>query len=183
MSLREDTAIELVRRIRESDESAFHELFALYSAGLIRFVEFFLKDKAQSEDIVQEVFIAFWQGRHRLDERYPPEPYLFKIAKNLTLNALRKETNGITARRRFYQRLQQFSEDTDQTILHNDLRKHTEVVLLNLPPQQQQVFRLSRFEGLSFEQISERMQISPLTVRNHLSAALKMLRVHIERSN
>ena len=175
--------IDLARRIREGDESAFHELFALYSIRLIRFVQFFLKDKAQSEDVVQEAFIAVWQKRRELDPHLSPEAYLFKTAKHLTLNTLRKETNGITARKHFRERLKQYSDDTENTILHNDLRRNTEQALMNLPPQQQQVFRLSRFEGLSFEQISERMQISPLTVRNHLSAALKMLRIYIERPN
>ncbi|TDW96746.1 RNA polymerase sigma-70 factor [Dinghuibacter silviterrae] len=167
---------ELTLRLRQSDERAFHELFVLYGSRLTCFVQYFLKDKAPSEDVVQEAFLAVWQHREGLDERQSLEAYLFRTAKNLTLNALRKQTHGLNARRRFFQRLQQHCNDTEHTILHNDLRRHTEQVLLTLPPQQQQVFRLSRFEGLTFDQISERMHISPHTVKNHLLAALKMMR-------
>ncbi len=172
---------DLACRLRHNDERAFHDLFVIYGARLFRFVHSILKDRAQSEDIIQETFIAVWQHRHGLNEQLSPEAYLFTTARHLTLNALRKQTNGVAARKKFFQKLIQHSDETEHTVLLNDLRRHTEQALLALPPQQQLVFRLSRFEGLSFDQISERMNISPNTVRNHLSAALKMMRTYINR--
>lgn len=165
----------LTERLRQSDETAFRALFDRHYERLYLFTFSYLKNREQAEDVVQETFLQLWKSRHTLNSQLPPDALLFTIAKRLTLNALRKQTNGIAAKNRFWQRIKKKSNETENTVLFNELKRHTEQLLQTLPPQQQQVFLLSRQEGLSYEEIAERLQISPHTVRNHLSSALKQL--------
>ena len=165
----------LTARLRQNDETAFRALFDMYNERLYLFSLAYLKNKEQAEDIVQETFLQLWKNRAQLSEEFAPHILLFTIAKRLTLNALRKQTNGRIARDRFWQKLKKNANETENTVLFNELKRQTEQLLLTLSPQQQQVFRLSRQEGLSYEEIAERLKISPNTVRNHLSSALKQL--------
>ena len=177
-----ESNVELLLRIRNNDENGFRELFTRYNAQLHRFVFRFLKDRDQSADVVQETFINLWQSRAKLDAAYSLEAYMFTIAKRLTLNYLRKATNGETAKEVFWQRLAAFSNETEDAVLLADFQRQTETLLATLPPQQRLVFRLSRYEGLTHEQIAEQLQISPHTVHNHLTAALKTLREGLQHA-
>jgi RNA polymerase sigma-70 factor (family 1) len=177
-----DSNVELLLRIRNNDEGGFRELFTRYNAQLHRFVYRFLKDRDQSADVVQETFINLWQSREKLDARYSLEAYVFTIAKRLTLNYLRKETNGENAKEAFWQRLAAFSNETEDAVLLADFQRQTEALLAMLPPQQKLVFRLSRYEGLTHDQIAQQLNISPHTVHNHLTAALKTIREGLQQS-
>lgn len=182
MTSSHDSNVELLLRIRNNDESAFHAFFTRYNAQLHRFVFRILKDRDQSADVVQETFINLWQSREKLDARYSLEAYIFTIAKRLTLNHLRKETNGENAKEAFWQRLNAFSNETEDAILLADFQRQTEALLAKLPPQQKLVFHLSRYEGLTHEQIAQQLNISPHTVHNHLTAALRTIREGLQQS-
>lgn len=73
--------------------------------------------------------------------------------------------------------------ETEESLLLSDLRQFTESALVQLPPQQQLIFRMSRYQGLSYDEIAEQLHLSRNTVKNHLIAALKTLRTHFNQSD
>lgn len=173
---------ELISRIRNGDESAFRIIFDLYSGKLYNFSFRFLKNKEQCQEVVQEVFLNVWVSRAKLDDQYPIAPYLYTITRRLTLNVLRDIANSQSAMSKLWLNVQKVSNETEEDVLLDDLERFTEQVLLKLPKQQQLVFRMSRQQDLTYDEIAEELNISRNTVKNHLVAALKTLRTQLHKA-
>ena len=103
-----------------------------------------------------------------------------KIYKNNILNKLRKIANDWKAIDLLSSSTEQSENNTDQKLNEGEFNRNLESALSILPEQQKIVFILSRFEKLTYIQISIKMGISPLTVKTHLSRALKSVKKHLE---
>jgi len=170
---------ELISRIKEGDESAFRIVFDLYSGKLFNFSYRILKDKETCNEVIQEVFLNLWLNRLKLDTQYPITPYLYTITRRLTLNAVRQVANSQCAIEKMWLSMQKVSNETEEHVLSDDLERFAAGVLAQLPKQQQLVYRMSRHQDLTYDEIAEELNISRNTVKNHLVAALKTLRTHL----
>ena len=173
---------ELISRIKEGDESAFRIVFDLYSSKLYAFSYRFLKEKEPCQEVVQEVFLNLWINRAKLDTQYPIAPYLYTITRRLTLNVLRHVATSQSAMNKMWLNVKKVSNETEQEVFLDDLSRFTEQVLSKMPKQQQLIFRMSRHQELSYDEIAEELNISRNTVKNHLVAALKTLRTQLNKS-
>ncbi|WP_242457877.1 RNA polymerase sigma factor [Pedobacter sp. BS3] len=169
-----------VGRLRKGDQDAFRLVYDRFYRKVYQFAYAFLKNKEQSEEIVQETFLSLWTSRDKLDETLPIHPYLFTIARRLVLDTFRKGTSTQQLRDQLFALLTEYDNHTEEIVFLSDLMRFTENAISELPKQQQLIFRLSRFDGLSHEEIAERLNISKNTVKNHLVAALKTLRRHFD---
>ena len=174
---------ERIKALKSGDESAFREIFDQNFRKLYAFSFKFLKNREQAEEVVNDTLMNVWINRHRLNEEFPIAPYLYTITRRLSLNALRQISTSQKAIDNLWFDIQKVSNDTEESILLSDLRRFTEAGLVHLPPQQQLIFRMSRFEGLNYDEIGEKLNISRNTVKNHLIAALKTLRLHFNQSD
>lgn len=172
----------LIEGLRNSEEPAFAIVFNTYKTKLYSFAWRFLKERALCEEIVQETLIILWKNRLELDDRYPLGPYLYTIARRLILNALRNAATAIAAREKLWLNLSAAHNDTEDAMLLADLEEFTAQAVAKLPSQQQLVFKLSRYEGLTHDQIAEMLNLSKSTVNNHLVEALKNLRQQFKNS-
>lgn len=173
---------QLIAGLRDSDESTFALVFNIYKAKLYSFAWRFLKSRELSEEIVQETLIILWTKRLDLDIKYPLGPFLYTIARRLTLNALRNAATAGAAREKLWSDLKEAHNETEEAILLADLEEFTEQSVSKLPNQQQLIFKLSRYEGLTHDQIAEMLNLSKSTVNNHLVEALKNLRQQFKNS-
>jgi RNA polymerase sigma-70 factor (ECF subfamily) len=173
---------ELISRIKEGDESAFQIVFDLYSSKLYAFSYRFLKEKEPCQEIVQEVFLKLWINRTKLDDQYPIAPYLYTITRRLTLNALRHVATSQCAMNKMWLNVKKVSNETEEEVFLGDLSRFTEQVLSKMPKQQQLIFRMSRHQELSYDEIAEELNLSRNTVKNHLVAALKTLRTQFYKA-
>ena len=173
---------ELISRIKEGDESAFRIVFDLYSSKLYAFSYRFLKEKEPCQEVVQEVFLNLWINRAKLDTQYPIAPYLYTITRRLTLNVLRHVATSQSAMNKMWLNVKKVSNETEQEVFLDDLSRFTEQVLSKMPKQQQLIFRMSRHQELSYDEIAEELDISRNTVKNHLVAALKTLRTQLNKA-
>lgn len=173
-----------IERLIAGDESVFTTVYELYSAKIYKLAFRFLKDREQSEEIVQETFINFWLNREKLDAEGNVWLYLYVIAKRLSLNALRKlyQSTDLT-QKLLSQIINMHRYGTEEEVLAHDLEQYTEKIIDRLPPQQQLVFKLSRVQGLSHKEIAEQLHISPNTVKNHMVEALKTIKTHLKYSD
>lgn len=174
---------DLALRLKSGQESAFREVFDLHFKRLYNFSFRFLKNRVQAEEIVNDAFLSLWVNREKLNADLPLLPYLYTIVRRLALNTLRNIATSQKAMDKLWAQMEKLSNETEETILLNDLKQFTENAILHLPPQQQLVFRMSRYEGLSYDEIAEKLNISRNTVKNHLIAALKTLRSHFNQSD
>lgn len=166
----------LLQQIRSGDEMAFEKLFHQFYERLARYAWTILEDTDAAEEIVQDIFVKFWENRSDIEIHTALRPYLFKAVHNRCLNVI-SHLNV----RRDYQKEQTFAEPTmhwpvtDQ-LNEKELRNRIFQAMEKLPPECRKVFRLSRFEELSYREISEFLNISVKTVENQMGKALRIMR-------
>lgn len=84
---------EILLLLREGDCDAFYNIYVRYCKRLYGFVLMYIKQEADAEEIVQEVFIKVWEGRNRINISASFESFLFTIAYNATIRLFRKRVN------------------------------------------------------------------------------------------
>lgn len=174
--------ISTIYLLKGGDEASFKIVYEKLSEPVYHLAVRFLKDTSWSEEIVQEVFLALWLNREKLDENGNMWLYLYVLTKRLCLNRLR---NIKKSKESFEHLILKFEKSTDGTqndVLTADLEKYVNRVISLLPERQKAVFELSRFEGLSHKEIAEELGISTNTVKNHIVEALKTLKKSLSQS-
>ena len=172
----------LLQQIALGDELAFRELYNRHWNRLYAFAFSWLKVSLTAEDVVQEVFLKLWIHRAQLGAVKNIEDYLFIICRNAVINLLEKDA----ARLRAGEQLLPEREDPllpDAALQLKEMRSIIQEAVEQLPPQQRQIFKMSREEGLTHEQIAHRLGIVKETVKNHLVRALNTLRKNCDPNN
>ena len=165
---------ELIRRFKNGDEDAFSFLYKHYWEKVYGFTRLYLVSSEDIAEVVQEVFIKLWEARHLIDEEQPFEGFLFIITRNYS----RKKLNYSFLKVTVLQAMEQEYEEENKLEL-SDLKKYLSVLISQLPPRQQEIFRMSREQNLTYKQIAEQLSISEKTVERHINEALKFLKKNI----
>ena len=170
----------LIERVRNSDQEAFKVLFEKFQPVLFRTVLFNVQDADAAHDIVQETFVRLWDHRGSLRPELPLMSYLFRISKNLVVDAAKR----FLVRRKFMTdippALQPSVENPEESVQARMLEERlAETVRTKLPSKCREIFLLSRMEGMSNREIGEVLAISEKTVENQITRGLKILRKHL----
>jgi RNA polymerase sigma-70 factor (family 1) len=167
---------EILTKISSGDARAFAALFEGYQGLVYSFAKRLTRSEALAEDVVQEIFLKIWLGRETLGAIDNFGAYLNRAVRNHSLNVLRQ----IAQQARMSQELGLVTpQEIRETEAYLDLKESEMILglaLQSLTPQQRQVFLLCREEGLKYEEVAARLQISPLTVHSHMKQALKSIR-------
>lgn len=172
---------ELLEKVIEGNEKAFANLFYSYHNELAEFVLGLTGSIELTEEIIQDVFIKVWEMRATLISIKHFTGWLFILARNITLNSIRKKSADFKKRSEYekYVYLANGSEDP----YNNIPNEHYEIIkkaIEQLPDQQKKVFSMRHEEGLSYSEISEALSISKETVKKYLQIALKSVCVFIK---
>jgi len=171
---------ELLLLLRKGDMVAFDTIYKKYCKRLYRFVIQYVKQEADAEEIVQEVFIKIWETRSKIDAYLSFESFLFTITYNSAISLLRKRVHEkkYLEYLKSLQEVDSASELTDE-IQFKELNDRVLFLLNELTPRQKEIFQLSREEGLTHEEIAKKLDISVNTVKNHMVSALNFLRTNL----
>ncbi|HWL00641.1 MAG TPA: RNA polymerase sigma-70 factor [Parapedobacter sp.] len=178
MSARIEVAAELIAHLKKGKETAFRKIYEQLHRPVYRTIHTLVKDTEKTEELVQEAFVALWSNRSRLHEDQPLYPYVYLTAKRLAIDHFRNTLREARAMDYLKNTSSSITHNTEESIAASELQRFTEETVKQLPTQQQTVFMLSRHEGLSYDEIAQRLQISPNTVRNHMVCALKAIKLH-----
>lgn len=165
-----------VELLKSGDISAFSALFRKYSERLYAFALGIAKEPYIAEEITQLVFLKVWEKRHQIDEYLSFKSFLFSITYSETISWLRKEIAEKRKMDRWGEHSSFESKETDYTIEFNDISSLANEIIGSLPEKRREIFRMSREEGYSYKEISEKLGISVKTVENQISSALKTIR-------
>ena len=176
MSSADNIAV-LVKDLGKGSVQAFDRLYLLFRPKVERAVGSIVGGGNYQiiNDIVQDVFLNVWRKRSLIADTVRDfDAYLFRMTKNEALNFLSRCTMP-------FEDLQEggvslSEEDIQLSVEAREVRKRLMDAVKILPPQQRRVFELSRISHLSHKEIAEELDISPKTVENHLSRALKDLK-------
>ena len=173
----------LVLRLIEGDEDAFCELYAAYKNRLIYFAMRFLKSREYAEDIFQDAFAVVWQGRRFINPDASFSAYLYTIVRNRILNQLRDLSNQDKLREQILSQAVNYTNETKDEIIANDLRQFISRALQHLTPRQREIFQMSRERQMSHREIAEVLGISVNTVQESISISLRTLRTYLEKNS
>lgn len=172
----EKRALELLAK---GDEFAFTSLFDYYRGRIYGVALRFLKSRELAEEVVQEVFLKVWSRRQDLPRVHNFEAYLFTIARNLVFDMLKEMAHDTVQITELLKTIP-IGTPADEHLVEEQYRELLTEAVRQLPPQQKQIFRLARIEGLSHQAIAEQLQISKLTVKTHMAKALQTIRQNLQ---
>ena len=167
----------LIGRVRAKDHRAMAEIFDQYATMVYSVALRVLKDPAQAEDVMQEIFLQVWNNPDRFAQgRGSLGAWLAVVARNRSIDVLRQRRP---------------TESCDEVVLpaatnlaseveRNTMMAKVRDVLKNLPREQQKSLELAFFEGLTHSEIAARTGDPLGTVKTRIRSALASLRKGIE---
>ena len=172
--------LETIKDLREGNHLAFEQLFDDCYEALCRYAYSILRDMDEAEDIVQKTFCKLWDQHESLDIQSSVSSYMYRIVHNNCLNTIHQKTSHQEHNLNYISSMNTDVNSTSDYIESTDLQKAIDTALASLPPQCRKVFEMSRIEQLSYAEIASLLNISTNTVENHISKALKILRVELK---
>ena len=168
-----------IEAISKGDEQAFEALFLHYFPRIKGFISGILQNGEEAEDISQDIFVSMWQNRDRLTGIDNLNAYLFRIAKNTVFRHIERNLLFKDYQQQQTERSLLFPTNNDsieEEIYAKELEYLISIAVKKMPSQRKRIYQMSRMEGLSNEEIAERLAISKRTVENHLTLALADIR-------
>ncbi|TKG93920.1 RNA polymerase sigma-70 factor [Puteibacter caeruleilacunae] len=163
----------ILAEIKKGNEEVFRHLFKEYHLIMLRFAEGYVYDRNACEDIVQAVFIRFWQQAGAIEEYNSIRSYLYKSVQNQCLNHIR-DLKIYDSHRIFF--LEGVMNANDQYLdEEEDLSKEIRVALQSLPSAMQDIFMAKYMEGKKVVEIAREFNVSENTVKTQLKRARKKM--------
>ena len=173
--------------LREGNEYAFRFIFDKYYDFLCMVADSYLRDEYISETIVGDIIYNLWEIKDNIDIKYSLRSYLVRSAKNRCINYLQQE---------YIQREISINQYEDkaaieelffienkhplESLLEQELENKINSIINELSPECRAVFKMSRFDGMKYEEIASELNISVNTVKYHMKNALGKLRLELK---
>jgi RNA polymerase sigma-70 factor (family 1) len=179
--LKSNKELELVRKLRDGDSSAFDLLFEQYSSKLFYFVNKYLNVREESEEIVQDVFLNLWKHKKEIRSGEAFKSYLYKIALNNIRNYFIKKQVQEKHKQLIAQEYLLESDSDIEEPDYESVIKQVDQLIEQLPEKRREIFLLSRKEGLDISEIAKYLGISESTVKNQISSAIAFLKREVKK--
>jgi len=175
--------IELVERLQKGDVEAFDLIYDKYSGKLYAFGLRYLRSTAETEELVQSVFLKLWENYKNLKKESSFKSYLFTITYNELCKLFRKKNYHQQFIRETLYENSQSSSAMEESLDYNSLMERVQKIVDKLSKRQKEIFMKSRLEGKSTKEIAKEVGLSPGTVDNYISEALKFIRSRLHNEN
>jgi RNA polymerase sigma-70 factor (ECF subfamily) len=170
--------VQLLTDLKNNDFSAFNTIYHKYSKPLYVYLLHKLKDPEVCNDVLQDVFVSFWEKRELLHIDVSIKAYLYQAARYKIIDLYRLDVKY----QKYLAELAEFMTIDESVITDRiDNRKKLQEIehaVNNLPEKMREIFILSRYEHQTTRDIASKTNLSPQTVKNQLSKALRILRIN-----
>lgn len=170
----------LIHLLRQGDEEAFEVLYNRYWEKLLTHAYRRTSSLETSKELIQEVFANLWRRREQLNIKTSFAAYIFTALKYTLLDHIRSQI----VKDKYVEAIKKTASETDNSTLNliafEELSKVLEEEINKLPERCRLVFRLSRMEHYSNQEIADKLQISTKTVENQITKAIKILRANMQ---
>lgn len=167
---------EITGRIREGDIGQFESLFRSSYISLVKYAKTIIKDQDTAEEIVQDLFVRLWEEKENLKIESSLNGYLYRAVYNRCLHFI--EHRKVVERHAEVISSEQhdYGEDPSEILHYKDLQTMIAGILERLPERCGKIFCMSRFEGLKYSEIADKLSVSVKTVEASMGRALKEFR-------
>jgi RNA polymerase sigma-70 factor (ECF subfamily) len=167
---------ELLLQIAGGSHTAFREIFDRYFDRIYGVAYSLVKSPMIAEDMTQDIFLKIWEKREMLTDVQKLDAYLFRVARNHILNEFRNKVKEQDFSEYLCNFFRETADNPEQHLIFTELEEVVSRAVEHLPPQQREIYRLCREDGLRQEEIAEKLQISVNTIKQHMNRALKFIR-------
>jgi RNA polymerase sigma-70 factor (ECF subfamily) len=157
------------------DEHVFQRVFKENFKNLYAYAYTIVKDESAAKELVQQAFFNGWQKKDRLPSSTMLLHYLYRSVYNASLNHL-SHLKVRAAYRQHYLHVAEKATPASEQLQQKEIEKKIAEAYNELPEKSRLVFQLSRYEGLRYAEIAEKLQVSEKAVEKHMTKALKIFR-------
>jgi len=170
----------ILKKMIEGDLDSFKYFFDRYYSDLCNFVHVYLHDQVLAEEIVQDIFVFFWENREKLKINTSVKAFLFSASKFKSLNLLR----DTKTKRRIVENIGKtepfYTTEQDSSYIDaEEFKNILDMAIDQLAPKCREIFLLSKRKDLTNNEIAAQLGISVKTVENQMTIALKKLREYL----
>ncbi|MDR1555922.1 MAG: RNA polymerase sigma-70 factor [Tannerellaceae bacterium] len=178
-----------MKHITLENKTDFEQLYLCYYPKLVRFTREYVISVEDAENIVQDVFLVLWEQKDSLMYVQDVPSFLFRLTKNKCVDFLRHKIMSAeknqclrdTQIREYEYRLRSMEQFEDNRFEEEEVSKLIHNAIQSLPEKCKEIFLLSRFEGMSHQEIARKYNISQSTVNNQISVAMKKLKEQLRK--
>jgi RNA polymerase sigma-70 factor (family 1) len=169
------TDFDLIALLKTDDVRAFDTLYTRYFGKLYNHAYEKLHERFLAQEVVQDLFVSFWQNRHKVEVHTSLASYFFVSIRYLIINQYKKQMIYEQNLAKMAQNQSKLSDEVNEWLDFQDLQTEYQAALQQLPEKCNEVFTMSR-NGSTNKEIAEALNISPKTVEQHITKALRTLR-------
>lgn len=182
-----DSDLDLMLRVRQGDTSSFDELLRRYRTPLVKYFYRMVRDPCLAEDLAQEAFLRVYKARHRYrpDARFTT--WLYRIATNLALNAIRdskgwqrQDGNGQTEDNGTSFEFVDPQASIEKQLIETDRGRMIREAIESLPENQRAAVVLHKYQDVDYQQIAGILKVSESAVKSLLFRAYETLRMRLD---
>lgn len=170
---------ELLAKVAKRDEYAFGLLYNQYNKKVYGFALQLLNSEILAEEVMQVTMLKLWQMEEGLTAIQNLDAYLRVTSRNISYNMLRRLKLEQNASETLGREWLEEHNETEEQIFLKDTKKILQEAIDALPPQQKLVYKLCHEEGMKYEEVAKKLNLSPLSVQTYMKLALRFLRTYI----
>jgi RNA polymerase sigma-70 factor (ECF subfamily) len=167
----------LLNSVASGDQKAFTQLVDLYWNKVYSHALVYSKSSPRAQEITQDVFMQVWNKRHALLEVKDFEKFLFILGRNQIISSMRKKLDDFSGQDPV--EMPELNLVPDQQLEYKQTFNKIMEAVDKLSSTRQKVFKLSRFDGMTYDEIAQHLNISRNTVKEHIVMALSFIRTYI----
>ena len=167
---------EIIGRIRQGDAGQFESLFRSSYVSLVRYAKTLVKDHDTAEEIVQDLFFRLWKDKEKIKIESSLNGYLFRSVHNRCLHYIEHIRVVEQHAEEMLHQQAEVQENPSDILHYKELQAKIATILERLPERCGKIFYMSRFEGLKYTEIAEKLSVSIKTVESNMGRALKEFR-------
>lgn len=170
---------DILLAIRQGNERVFETVFRKHYQALCNYACGILKDMDDAEEVVQSIFMKFWEQREGIEINVSLKSYLYRAVHNTCLNRL-KHLKIQEVHKQYVGNFYEENHDSATEIMDKvELENRIADALEKLPEQCRLIFKMSRFEELKYQEIADKLGLSIKTIENQIGKALRIMRAEL----
>lgn len=175
---------QLLHQLANGSDAALRQLFKIYRDRLFFYIARITKSEQVAEELVMDVFMKIWTHRSKLSEVANFDSYLFRIARNKSIDFLRSAAGNARLQELLWDQIQAVAanDNADTRVLVKEFESKQREAVLALSPQRRKVYTLRHDQQMSHEEIASQLNVSRYTVNNHLVEAQKFVHRYLAQN-
>lgn len=170
-----------LKALQRGNQESFHWLYDEYKEVIYYYCLKFIRIENIAEEATADVFITLWKKRLVIDPNRTIAPLLYKIAKDIAYNYLKRIASNERLKQIYLDRYPViFTKNGESLFIEQERREEMHQIISTLPPTRKKIFKMRYYEGKDNQTIAELLNISPNTVKVHLTKARHHLKRHLK---